>query len=166
MFKIVVHAASALFLATATLIVGISMSLTNIDLNKAGKATGTVSSAELTPNKNNGSNLTIKLLGDEREYSLYRSSQEYQSIRALLHTGTPITIYYSQSRTLSVNYEIYQINTAIGIAYSKEEHERRERIAGRFIAVPGGILLLVMGYLNVRKRYRTLKDKTLTNAAL
>ncbi|WP_295772358.1 hypothetical protein [uncultured Mucilaginibacter sp.] len=114
---------------------------------------------EETPNKNGRSNLTLRIQGDEHRYSLYRFSQEYKPLMEKLSIGDAVTIYYNASNSTSMNYEVYQINTSRGVVYSKSEHENREQLAGRYIAIPGGILVFVGGYYDIRKRYKKLNDR-------
>lgn len=159
MFKFVLQCIFVLFLSTATLLVGIGMSSTHIDLNSAEHSTGEVTSMEETPNKNGRSNLTLRIQGDEHRYSLYRFSQEYKSLIEKLSIGGVVTIYYNASNSTSMNYEVYQIKTSRGVVYSKSELEHREQLAGRYIAIPGGILLFVGGCYDIRKRYRKLNDR-------
>lgn|GEM_PF-3396337 len=156
MLKLVLQAFAVLFLFAATFFVGLTMSWTNIDLAREGRSTGIVSSAELTGNKNGRSNLTIRLKGDSNKYSLYRFSQEYQPIIDRLNNGDQVTIFHNKFGSASMNYEIYQINTAKGVVYSKTEHESRERMAGRYIAIPGGLAILIGGFWVIRKRYKKI----------
>jgi ribosomal protein L21E len=159
MFKLVLQCVFVLFLSTVTLLVGIGMSSTHIDLNRAEHSTGEVTSMEETRNKNGRSNLTLRIQGDEHRYSLYRFSQEYEPLMEKLSMGGVVTIYYNPSNSTSMNYEVYQVKTSRGVVYSKSEHENREQIAGRYIAIPGGILLFVGGCYDIRKRYKKLNDR-------
>jgi len=159
MLKLVLQAFAVLFLFAATFFVGLTMSWTNIDLAREGRSTGIVSSAELTSNKNGRSNLTIRLKDDSNKYSLYRFSQAYQPIIDMLKNGDQVTIFHNKAGSASMNYEIYQINTPKGVAYSKTEHESRERMAGRYIALPGSLIILIAGFWDIRKRYKKISAK-------
>jgi len=158
MFKLFFQFIFVLFLSTATLLVGTGMGSTHIDLSRAKHIKGKVTSMEKTTNKNGRSNLTLRIQGDERRYSLYRFSQEYQPLINKIGIGGLVTIYYNASSSTSMNYEVYQIATLRGVVYSKSEFEHREHLAGKYIAIPGGILLLVGGCYDIRRRYKKLND--------
>ncbi|MBB3057905.1 hypothetical protein [Mucilaginibacter gotjawali] len=145
-------------------LIGWGMSFTAIDLNKAAKTTGTIVSAR--PEQSRQSKtvsgfkpLIIRLDNDGTGYWLYRASQNYSGIIAALPLGSRVTIYRSNVPDAD-GYTAYQVNNSQGIIYSISEYEDKEKLAGRFIALPGAFILLGAVIFQIRKRYKPSRQQS------
>lgn len=136
------------------------MSTTNIDLNTCPQSKGVVSSTG--SGVENG--FLIFIIGSDSPYWLYRASGNYQNIRNALANGSAVTIYHSATKDKHQYYTIYQVNNANGIVYSKEEYEGKEQLAGRFIGLPAGVILLGVVFFTTRKKIRQQRaEKNITS---
>ena len=145
-------------LVLAVFSVGWGMSFTSIDLNTTAKTTGTVVSAN--PEQTRGSKsihgqmtLVIRLDNVENGFWIYRASQNYSGLVAALPLGGEVTIYHN-GRPDGNGFTAYEVKNSQGIIYSISEYEKKEKLAGRFIALPGSLILLATLVLQIRKRYK------------
>ncbi|EHQ28641.1 hypothetical protein [Mucilaginibacter paludis] len=147
-----------LLITFAVFLVGWGMSFTSIDLSTAPKTTGVISSAvvKLTDaGKAGGINSFVFQVNDLPDgYWLYRANGDYSSLYNSLKTGTKVTIYHSKTIQSNGLYTVYQLQDGDHVDYSKDEYEGKEKWAGRLIALPGAVLLLVMIFVQIKKRRR------------
>ena len=146
------------FIVVGMIAVGWSMSTTNISLDSSAKTTGTVSVAGVKPvpagRAGNLPAFVIQLGGNDDGYWIYRANRNYQPIIAAVKSGSQVTIYHDSHMGSNGYYEAYQLECNSAIIYSKDEYERKEKSGGRFLVLPGAVILLGMMVYQVRKRYR------------
>ncbi|MES2108405.1 MAG: hypothetical protein V4577_06655 [Bacteroidota bacterium] len=146
-------------LIVAVFIVGYGMSFTSVDLSRSSVITGKVISVKIRQSKDSkalpGRNdLIIYLDGQNNGFWIYRASQNYSDLSSALIIGQPLKLYYQAGVGSNDYFTTYQLETGNGIIYSKDEYERKEKMTGRFIALPGAFLLLIVLIFDTKKRYR------------
>lgn len=153
-----------ILISIAVLGISWSMSTTNIVLDKTPKTRDTVLSLgrQATSTSRGSVNSFVITLKNERTgYWIYRSDGDYQPFINSIQIGSVVTVYHSPMPESNGYYSVYQLQNESGMIYSKEEYERKEKLAGRFIGIPGGIVLLGAVFVQIRKRRKqnTLSDQ-------
>jgi len=143
--------------------IGWGMSFTSINLNTAAKTTGAVVSARPEQSRQSKAAsglkpLVIRLDNDETGFWVYRASQNYSGIIAALPLGSEVTIYHSGMPDAD-GYTAYEVKNSQGIIYSISEYENKEKLAGRFVALPGAFILLGTIIFQIRKRYKPSRPR-------
>jgi len=135
----------------AVFIVSYGMSFTTIDLNKVDKLSGNIISADT-----HSKDLVIFVDGEKKGFWIYRASHDYSDIISSLSAGTPVKLYYKARAGSNGYFTAYQLETSNAVIYSKDEYERKEKLAGRFIGLPGAFVMLGVLIFETRKRYRAI----------
>jgi hypothetical protein len=145
-------------LTVAVFLVGWGMSFSSVNLNNVSNAKGTITFVELEQNKGSKAypgqmNLVIYVDNRKPGFWLYRASQNYSDLISALHVDDNVTVYYDENGGAN-GYMIYQLGNSKEVIYSKEEYEKKEKFAGRFIALPGSFIMLGILVFQVRKRFK------------
>jgi len=147
-----------LLIIFAVFLVGWGMSFTNVNLATSPKTIGIISftGAKATSAGRAGmaNSFVIRLVNDPNGYWIYRASGNYSDLYQSLTPETDVTIFHSANIGSNGLYTVYQLQHGNHIDYSKDEYEGKEKWAGRLIALPGAMLLLIMMVFKVRKRLR------------
>lgn len=147
------------FLITiAMFLVGWGMSFTSVDLSMAPKTIGLVSSISIKPTSagraGNVNALVFQVDYDPAGYWIYRASGSYSNISDSIPVGTKVTIYHNGNIQSNGLYTVYQLEDKSHVVYSKDEYERREKLGGRLIVLPGAFVLLIVIFYQIKKRRR------------
>jgi hypothetical protein len=129
-----------LLLVAAVFLVGWGMSFTSIDLGKAKTTTGVITSTTIQQNKRSRAipgqlDLVIPFDSADAGFWIYLSSQNYADLLSL--TVGRSTIFHSSRPGLNGYYTACRVECSGKIIYSKSEYEKKEKLAGRFIVLPG-----------------------------
>jgi len=94
----------------------------------------------------------FKLEGIDQVFAFYRPDQAYDNFISLVNPGDTVTVYYKPSeRPDKPNLETFQVEEGKRVIISKEGFQHRENLAG-WLAIIGGLLLMVLTFYNDRKK--------------
>jgi hypothetical protein len=135
------------------------MTFTSMDLTDQHRLAGTITA--ITTQQTKGSkpipgskDLMLQVDSNDTEYLIYRSSQDYADVLSNVKVGNKATIYYGEHREAYNDFIAYQLEINNRVIYSKDEYEKRERSAGRFVAIQAGLIMLTLVLYQIRNRYK------------
>jgi hypothetical protein len=129
-------------------------------IKTANKTEGVISAVRLQQNRGSKAisgqmDLVIYLENQSGGFWIYRQSQNYANIIDKLPVGDSATIYHDDRISSNGYYTAYQAETKNIIVYSRTEYEKKEKLGGRFVVLPGAVLLLAVIIYQIKKRYKT-----------
>jgi len=166
--KFIIGTVLWILIIAAMFLVGWGMGFTSVDLSKANSKTGVVRSAIIQQSTGSKAlpgqtDLIIYLDNEDNGFWIYRASHDYNDISSRLAKGTQITIYYTYLTVSGGYYPAYQIQANNAVIYSKDEYNRKEQLAGRFLVLPGSVIMFVMLiYQSYKKLFKNAPKPAIT----
>lgn len=144
-----------LLVTFAVFIISWGMAFTNINLKTSPKSTGIITSTSIKAGGKSGA-FVFTINNNPFGYWIYRASGDYTNLFNTLKPGNEVTIIHSNIDSHGLHI-VYQVQKGDVILYSKQEYEGKEKLAGRFIVLPGSVLMLAAIIRDIKKRIKKMK---------